>query len=203
MGLGMLRIHTVTSAAGAKSYYQASDYYSQGQETIGQWGGRLRDSQSPLRPLERLGASARSRSGHAARPRARRRPRCLPDLLLQQELYVARAPGALAHEGQFSCDRVRHVSHSATSAPQHCFHFLIDPQRQRSFRPGFFGFIRAISRGDGYTCGRFVRPIASAAATPPHVSRSRLPCRNTGSSDAASAHLARSLEMLLERSWLW
>ena len=37
----MLRIHTVTSASGAKKYYQASDYYSEGQETIGRPGGKL------------------------------------------------------------------------------------------------------------------------------------------------------------------
>ena len=37
----MLRIHAVTSAAQAKVYYQVSDYYSEGQETVGRWGGRL------------------------------------------------------------------------------------------------------------------------------------------------------------------
>jgi conjugative relaxase-like TrwC/TraI family protein len=37
----VLRIHTVTSASDAKSYYTAADYYSQGQETVGHWGGRL------------------------------------------------------------------------------------------------------------------------------------------------------------------
>ena len=44
----MLRIHTVTSAAAAKNYYQTSDYYSEGQETIGYWGGKL----APLLGLE-------------------------------------------------------------------------------------------------------------------------------------------------------
>ncbi|WP_337173561.1 MobF family relaxase [Paludisphaera sp.] len=37
----MLRIHQVTTASGAKSYYAASDYYAEGQETVGVWGGRL------------------------------------------------------------------------------------------------------------------------------------------------------------------
>ena len=37
----MLRIHAVTSAAQAKTYYCVSDYYSEGQETVGRWGGRL------------------------------------------------------------------------------------------------------------------------------------------------------------------
>ena len=38
----MLRIHTITSAAAAKSYYtQASDYYSEGSELVGRWGGKL------------------------------------------------------------------------------------------------------------------------------------------------------------------
>jgi conjugative relaxase-like TrwC/TraI family protein len=44
----MLRIHQVTTASGAKSYYAASDYYAEGQETVGVWGGRL---------AERLGLS--------------------------------------------------------------------------------------------------------------------------------------------------
>jgi conjugative relaxase-like TrwC/TraI family protein len=34
----MLRIHQITSAAGAKSYYAQTDYY--GQELVGDWGGR-------------------------------------------------------------------------------------------------------------------------------------------------------------------
>lgn len=37
----MLRIHPVTSATDAKSYYASSDYYTEGQELIGRWGGRL------------------------------------------------------------------------------------------------------------------------------------------------------------------
>lgn len=37
----MLRIHTVTSASSAARYYAASDYYSEGQETVGRWGGKL------------------------------------------------------------------------------------------------------------------------------------------------------------------
>jgi len=43
--LGMLRIHTITSAAAAKAYYtQASDYYSEGSELVGHWGGKLAES---------------------------------------------------------------------------------------------------------------------------------------------------------------
>ncbi|AMV40245.1 MobF family relaxase [Planctomyces sp. SH-PL62] len=37
----MLRIHQVTTASGAKNYYAASDYYADGQETLGAWGGTL------------------------------------------------------------------------------------------------------------------------------------------------------------------
>ena len=40
----MLTIHEVTSATDAKSYYAASDYYSQGQETVGEWGGKLAET---------------------------------------------------------------------------------------------------------------------------------------------------------------
>lgn len=37
----MLRIHTVSSGTDAKRYYAAADYYQEGQETVGQWGGKL------------------------------------------------------------------------------------------------------------------------------------------------------------------
>ncbi len=37
----MLTIHTQTSASDAKRYFDVSDYYSEGQETVGQWGGKL------------------------------------------------------------------------------------------------------------------------------------------------------------------
>jgi TrwC relaxase/AAA domain len=37
----MLTINAVTSASGAKQYYSSADYYSEGQETVGQWGGKL------------------------------------------------------------------------------------------------------------------------------------------------------------------
>jgi hypothetical protein len=37
----MLTIHEVTSASNAKHYYAEADYYSQGQETVGRWGGKL------------------------------------------------------------------------------------------------------------------------------------------------------------------
>ena len=40
----MLTIHEVTSATDAKNYYAASDYYSQGQETVGKWGGKLAET---------------------------------------------------------------------------------------------------------------------------------------------------------------
>lgn len=36
----MLRIFQQRSAAGAKTYYSQADYYSEGHELIGQWGGR-------------------------------------------------------------------------------------------------------------------------------------------------------------------
>ncbi len=42
MGLfPMLTIHEITGATDAKRYYAAADYYSQGQETVGLWGGKL------------------------------------------------------------------------------------------------------------------------------------------------------------------
>ena len=39
----MLRIHTATSAAAVKNYFGKADYYSQGQETVGEWFGKLAD----------------------------------------------------------------------------------------------------------------------------------------------------------------
>lgn len=44
----MLTMYPSTSAADVKKYFTAADYYSEGQETIGQWGGTL---------AERLGLS--------------------------------------------------------------------------------------------------------------------------------------------------
>jgi conjugative relaxase-like TrwC/TraI family protein len=37
----MLRIHTATSPEAVKKYFSASDYYSEGQETIGRWIGKF------------------------------------------------------------------------------------------------------------------------------------------------------------------
>ena len=37
----MLTIHEITGPTDAKNYYGAADYYSQGQETVGHWGGYL------------------------------------------------------------------------------------------------------------------------------------------------------------------
>jgi conjugative relaxase-like TrwC/TraI family protein len=37
----MLTIYPQTSAAAVKEYFTAADYYSEGQETVGRWGGRL------------------------------------------------------------------------------------------------------------------------------------------------------------------
>jgi hypothetical protein len=37
----VLTIFEVTSASGAKQYYATADYYSEGQETVGHWGGKL------------------------------------------------------------------------------------------------------------------------------------------------------------------
>lgn len=37
----MLRIHPQTSAADVKKYFDVADYYSEGQETVGMWGGEL------------------------------------------------------------------------------------------------------------------------------------------------------------------
>ena len=37
----MLRFHTATSSTGVKNYFGSADYYSQGSETVGLWGGKL------------------------------------------------------------------------------------------------------------------------------------------------------------------
>ena len=37
----MLTIYPQTSAADVKKYFEVADYYSQGQETLGRWGGKL------------------------------------------------------------------------------------------------------------------------------------------------------------------
>jgi len=36
----MLRITQQDSSQGAKRYYATADYYSEGQEIVGSWGGR-------------------------------------------------------------------------------------------------------------------------------------------------------------------
>lgn len=46
----MLTIYEVTGQTDAKNYYGTSDYYSQGQETVGGWGASWRLSlASPAR----------------------------------------------------------------------------------------------------------------------------------------------------------
>src|ERR1700734_1523535 len=37
----MLTIYGQTSAAAVKDYFTAADYYTEGQETVGRWGGKL------------------------------------------------------------------------------------------------------------------------------------------------------------------
>ena len=37
---GMIRITQQNSAGGAKQYYATADYYSEGQEIVGSWGGK-------------------------------------------------------------------------------------------------------------------------------------------------------------------
>jgi conjugative relaxase-like TrwC/TraI family protein len=37
----MLRPYTAYSAYGVKKYFETADYYSQGNEVVGQWGGKL------------------------------------------------------------------------------------------------------------------------------------------------------------------
>ena len=45
----MLTINAVTSATDAKAYYAVADYYSEGQETVGHWGGKLAGTARPVR----------------------------------------------------------------------------------------------------------------------------------------------------------
>src|SRR5664279_5598095 len=40
----MLTIYPQTSAADVKKYFDVADYYSEGQETVGLWGGKLSDT---------------------------------------------------------------------------------------------------------------------------------------------------------------
>ena len=46
----MLRPHTAYSAYGVKKYFETADYYSQGNETVGLWGGKLAEELGPDRP---------------------------------------------------------------------------------------------------------------------------------------------------------
>ncbi|QJW98477.1 relaxase domain-containing protein [Frigoriglobus tundricola] len=39
----MIRISQQDSASGAKRYYATADYYSEGQELVGSWGGKGAD----------------------------------------------------------------------------------------------------------------------------------------------------------------
>ena len=71
----MLRIHTIISAAAAKSYYtQASDYYSEGSELVGQWGGKLAQMMGlsgtvDRESFERLVDGLHPRTGKELKPR--------------------------------------------------------------------------------------------------------------------------------------
>ena len=70
----MLTIHEIACpATDAKHYYAAADYYSQGQETVGQWGGKLAEvlglsgkvDERRLRADGRQPASGHRRAAHA------------------------------------------------------------------------------------------------------------------------------------------
>ncbi len=66
----------------------------------------MRAGQPPVRLLEPQGAAAGGRPRYAARRRARRRARYLRDLLLQRLVFLARAEGALAAQGQLAAHRL-------------------------------------------------------------------------------------------------
>ena len=100
----MLRIHTITSASRAKNYYASADYYSQGQETVGRWGGKLAerfglcgtvDQQS----FDRLCDNLHPTTGRALTPRTNRDRRIGYDFTFSVPKSVS-AVEALADEAE-------------------------------------------------------------------------------------------------------
>jgi TrwC relaxase/AAA domain len=70
----VLTIYPQTSAADVKKYFEVADYYSQGQETVGRWGGKLAPELGLMGPVtkeafDRLCDNLYPRTGEPLTPR--------------------------------------------------------------------------------------------------------------------------------------
>ena len=64
----MLRPHTAYSAYGVKKYFETADYYSQGNETVGLWGGKLAAESGLTGPGDQRRLRASSATTSTRRP---------------------------------------------------------------------------------------------------------------------------------------
>ena len=84
--ISMLRFHTARSASGVKRYFETADYYSDGQETVGRWGGRLAaefglSGRVDKVSFERLCDNRHPTTGKALTPRTREERRVGVDMV--------------------------------------------------------------------------------------------------------------------------